>query len=149
MSDIILQKEVYETVCIKRHDGKVLSEFSFNPSDANIVERYDDFLAGMQELSEKIKKYEFSKEKSLELDETKKALKEITNEICQKVNQLLNEDVSDNIFNVMSPLSPLPSGDYYFIFIVDQIGHKIRNATGQRIKKIETKVKKHTTKYHG
>ena len=149
MSDIILSKEVYETVCIKKHDGKVLSEFSFNPSDANIVERYDNFLDGMQELSEKIKKYEFSKEKRVEMEETKKALKDITTEICQKVNELLNEDVSDKIFNVMSPLSPLPSGDYYFVFIIEQIGNKIRNATGQRIKKIEMKVKKHTSKYYG
>ena len=37
MSDIILSKEVYETVSIKDHTGKVLSEFAFNPSDANIA----------------------------------------------------------------------------------------------------------------
>ena len=56
MSDIILSKEVYETVRIKDHTGKVLSEFSFNPSDANIVQRYDDFINGFDDLKEQISK---------------------------------------------------------------------------------------------
>lgn len=149
MSDIILQKEVYETVCIKRHDGKVLSEFSFNPSDAGIVERYSDFVSGLDELSEKISKYEFKKEKNPDLEETKNAFIDIKKEIYQKVNALVDADVSDNIFNVMHPLSVMPDGNYYFFFIVEQIGVKIRNITGQRVKKMEMKIKKHTAKYHG
>ena len=149
MSDIILQKEVYETVCIKRHDGKVLSEFSFNPSDAGIVERYSDFVDGLDELGEKISKYEFRKEKNPDLEETKDVLNEIKNEIYQKVNELVNADVSDNIFNIMHPLSVMPDGNYYFFFIVEQIGVKIRNITGHRVKKMEMKIKKHTIKYHG
>ena len=149
MSDIILSNEVYESVRIKRSDGKVLSEFFFNPSDANIVERYDDFVDGLKELSDKIKDYEIMKEKGNELDKTKNALKEISAEICQKVDKLLNNEVSDKIFSVMGPLSPLPNGDYYFVFIVEQIGIKIKNSTGQRLKKMEMKIKKHTAKYHG
>lgn len=149
MSDIVLQKEVYETVCIKRHDGKVLSEFSFNPSDAGIVERYSDFVSGLDELSEKISKYEFKKEKNPDLEETKNAFSDIKKEIYQKVNALVNADVSENIFNVMHPLSVMPDGNYYFFFIVEQIGVKIRNITGQRVKKMEMKIKKHTSKYHG
>ena len=49
MSDIILSQEVYETVRIKDHTGKVLSEFSFNPSDANIVGRYEEFVKGLED----------------------------------------------------------------------------------------------------
>ena len=149
MSDIILQKEVYETVCIKKYDGTVLSEFSFNPSDAGIVERYDDFVNGFDELSEKISKYEFKKEKNPDLEEVKNAFADIKKEIYQKVNALVNADVSENIFNVMHPLSVMPDGNYYFFFIVEQIGVKIRNITGQRVKKMEMKIKKHTAKYHG
>lgn len=149
MSDIILPKEVYEPVCIKRHDGKILSEFSFNPSDAGIVERYSDFVSGLDELSEKISKYEFKKEKNPDLEETKNAFNDIKKEIYQKVNALVNADVSENIFNVMHPLSVMPDGNYYFYFIVEQIGVKIRNITGHRVKKMEMKIKKHTAKYHG
>ena len=149
MSDIILQKEVFETVCIKRYDGKVLSEFAFNPSDANIVERYEKFVEGLKELADKITDYEKANEEKTEQEKTKNMLKEINKEIHQKVDYLLNEEVSDKIFGVMGALSPLPTGDYYFMFIVEQIGRKIQNATGQRVKKMEMKIKKHTSKYHG
>lgn len=149
MSDIILQKEVYETVCIKKHDGTVLSEFSFNPSDANIVERYELFVKGLEELSGKIISYEKMIEGKFNQEKAYEAFKDITNDIYHRVNTLLNEDVSDSIFSVMGPLSPLPSGDYYFMFIVDQIGIKVQKATGHRMKRIEMKIKKHTKKYHG
>lgn len=145
MSDIILSKDVYENVCIKKHDGTILSSFSFNPSDANITDRFEEFAAGMEELEIIISEYE----KEKDYKKTKEMLKKINEAIYQKVNGLLNEDVAKDIFKVMGPLSPLPSGDYYFTFIVEQIGIKIQNATGQRVKKIEMKVKKHTKKYHG
>ena len=60
MGDIILSKEIYETVKIKDHTGKVLSEFSFNPSDANIVGRYEEFIKGLDELRKQIQAYEDS-----------------------------------------------------------------------------------------
>lgn len=145
MSDIILKKEVYETVLIKKYDGKILSEFSFNPSDSNIVDRYEEFANGLNALENVISQYE--KEKNYE--KTKEMLKKINSIIFEKVNELLNEDAADSIFKVMGPLTPLPSGDYYFVFIIEQIGNKIQNATGQRVKKIEMKIKKHTAKYHG
>lgn len=149
MSDIILSKSNYEEVNIKRYDGKILAKFYFNPSDAGIVERYGEFVDNLANLSEKIKSYEFKKEKKPDFEETEVALKEVGEEIYAKVDKLLNEDASKDIFSVMHPLSLMDDGNYYFIFIVDQIGIKIKNATGQRMKKLEMKIKKHTSKYHG
>lgn len=147
MGDIILSKEIYETVRIKDHTGKVLSEFSFNPSDANIVGRYEEFVKGLEDLRVQIQAYE-DDENSDKYDKNAEKLDVINKSIYEKVDCLLNADVAASIFSVMGPLSPLPSGDYYFAFILDQIGKKITNATGARMQKIEMKVKKHTAKYH-
>lgn len=144
MGDIILAKEIYETVRIKDHTGKVLSEFSFNPSDANIVGRYEEFIKGLEGLRGEIQQYEDSNS----YKENSDKLQVVNQKIYEKVNYLLNADVADSIFSVMGPLSPLPSGDYYFTFILDQIGKKITNATGARIQKINMKIQKHTAKYH-
>lgn len=146
MSDIILSKEIYEEIKIKDHTGKVLSQFSFNPSDANIIERYDKFVEGFDKLSKEIMDYENSDSKSTE--DGKKMLQAINEKINNSVDYLLNAEVSGNIFSVMGALSPLPSGDYYLTFIIDQIGKKIENATGARMKQIDMKVKKYTSKYH-
>lgn len=144
MGDIILSKEIYETVRIKDHTGKVLSEFSFNPSDANIVGRYEEFIKGLEDLRGEIQQYEDSNS----YKENSDKLQVVNQKIYEKVNHLLNADVSESIFSVMGPLSPLPSGDYYFAFILDQIGKKITDATGARIQKINMKIQKHTAKYH-
>lgn len=147
MSDIILSKEIYETVKIKDHEGKVLSEFSFNPSDVNIVDRYNKFLEGFEDLKNEIISYESSAEKD-DYEKSVEKLHMVNDKIHAKVNELLNADVSDSIFSVMGALSPLPSGDYYFTFIIEQIGKKINEATGARMKKIDMKISKHTGKYH-
>ena len=148
MSDIILSKDILETVRIKDHTGQVLSEFSFNPSDANIVDRYDEFINNFESLRDEIVAYEESNEKSGDYDKEREKLHLINKKIHEAINRLVNADVADSIFSVMGALSPLPSGDYYFTFILDQIGKKITNATGARMQKIEMKVKKHTAKYH-
>lgn len=147
MGDIILSKEIYETVKIKDHTGKVLSEFSFNPSDANIVGRYEEFVKGLEELRSKIQAYEDA-EKSGAYDKNAEKLDVINKNIYERVDCLLNADAAESIFSVMGPLSPLPSGDYYFTFIIEQIGKKIQDATGARIQKINMKIQKHTAKYH-
>lgn len=147
MGDIILSKDIYETVRIKDHTGRVLSEFSFNPSDANIVGRYEEFIKGFDDLRNQIQAYEDS-EKNNKYDKNVEKLDVINNNIYERVDFLLNADAAKSIFSVMGPLSPLPSGDYYFTFILEQISKKITNATGARMQKIEMKVKKHTAKYH-
>lgn len=149
MSDIYLPKDTYEPICIKKHDGTVLSEFSFNPSDANIVYRYEEFVNGLEDLIKRISEYEKKTEKKSDYEEDKLILDKINKEIYEKTNALVNENVAENIFKVMGPLSPISTGDYYFVFIIEQIGKKIQNATGLRVKKIEMKIKKHTAKYHG
>lgn len=149
MGDIILSKDIYEVVRIKDYDGKVLSEFSFNPSDANITERYEEFLSGMETLISDIRELESLQESKTTYEKSVEKKKMVDAVIFEKVNRLLNADVAESIFSVMGALSPLPSGDYYFTFILEQIGKKIENATGARIKKIDMKIKKHTGKYHG
>lgn len=145
MSDIVLSHDLLDTVRIKDHTGKTLSEFAFNPSDANIIDRYDQFVSGFDTLRDEIAAYEKS---DGDYDKLKDKLRRINEEIYRQFNYLLNGDVADSIFSVMGPLSPLPNGDYYFVFIIEQIGNKIQNVTGARMKKMDMKIRKHTAKYH-
>lgn len=148
MGDIILGKEVFETIRIKDYNGKVLSEFSFNPSDANIVQRYENFVNSFSDLVKQIANYEEGMDKG-EYEQGKEKLQLINQSIHEKMNYLLNTDAAESIFSVMGALSPLPSGDYYFTFILEQIAQKIQSATGSRIQKMDMKIRKHTAKYHG
>lgn len=148
MSDIILSQDILETIRIKDYTGKVLSEFSFNPSDANIVERYDSFVNQFEDLEKEILEYEKLNAKDKTYEASKEKLRLVNKKIHDGFNYLLNTEAADSIFSVMGALSPLPSGDYYMTFILEQIGKKIQNATGARISVVNSKIKKYTGKYH-
>lgn len=147
MAEIILGKDIYETITIKNPAGDILSQFSFNPSDSNIVFRYEEFVKGMSDITPRIEEYERANEDKSQYEKAKGMITEIDAVIYEKVNNLLNCDVAKDIFSVMGPLSPTPYG-YYFTFIIEQITQVINDIAGTNLKKMDMKIKKHTSKYH-
>lgn len=146
MADIVLGKEFFETVRIKDASGRVLSEFSFNPSDANIAARYEDFVKAMAGLGDKIQEYEDANKDSSAFDKAKGILEELKKEIYCEFDKFLAANVSESIFSVMHPLSPTPYG-YYMNFILKQVLEAINKSTDAKIKKMDAKVAKYTSKY--
>ena len=148
MTEVTLGQEFYETVRIKDAGEKILSEFSFNPSDSNIVARYEEFMKQFPKIAEKIEEYESANQEVGKFEKAKGMLAQIDAIVYEEFNKLLNNDVAKDIFSVMGPLSPTPYG-YYMTFILEQILEAINKATGAKLKKMDAKVVKHTAKYHG
>ena len=127
------------TYDIKDKDGRSFGKFSFNPSDLGIVKRHAEVIEA------------FSKMNIPEMndDDFAKEIEEIDNFICEKIDYLLGAEVSETFFSIMSPLSPLASGQFFVESVIDAIGQAIQNETGERVKKVAGRIKKHTSKYHG
>lgn len=127
------------TYDIKDKDGRSYGKFSFNPSDLGIVKRHEEVINSFSKMEiPEMKEDDFSKE-----------LKEIDNFISEKIDYLLGTNVSETFFNIMSPLSPLANGQFFIESVLDAIGQAIKNETGERVKKVAGKIKKHTSKYYG
>lgn len=124
---------------IKDKEGRNFGSFTFNPSDLGIVKRH----AEVVELFEKMNIPNMTE------DDFEKELEKINDFIFEKIDYLLDANVSDTFFSIMSPLSPLASGQFFVESVVDAIGQAIQNETGERLKKVALKIKKHTSKYHG
>lgn len=139
MGNKIVIDDGYKTYDIENQDGKLLGQFSFNPSDTNIVHRYAEVL-------EALGKIEFPENADEKLEET---LEEVEKTIYEKINYLLDADVAGNFFSIMGPLSPLANGQFFIESVLDAIGQAIQKETGERVNKIKGKIKKHTSKYHG
>lgn len=126
------------TYDIKDKDGRSFGNFSFNPSDLGIVKRHAEVIDA------------FSKMEIPEMnDDLAKEIEVIDNFICEKIDYLLGTDVSKTFFGIMSPLSPLASGQFFVESVIDAIGQAIQNETGERVNKVAGRIKKHTSKYHG
>lgn len=137
MANKIVINDGYKTYDIENQDGKLLGQFSFNPSDTNIVHRH-------AEVVEALEKLEIPDGKDLV-----STLGEIEKVLYEKINYLLDSDVAESFFSIMGPLSPLANGQFFIETVLDAIGQAIQAETGERVKKINGKIRKHTSKYHG
>ena len=142
MGNKIVIDDGYKTYDIENKEGRLLGQFSFNPSDTGIIHRHAEVVKSLEELKMSIS----SNDEKKSLDE---ALKEVEAVIYEKINYLLDADVAESFFSIMGPLSPLASGQYYIESVLDAIGQAIQAETGERVKKINRKISKHTSKYHG
>lgn len=142
MGNVIKINDGYKTYDIVNQDDKLLGSFSFNPSDTNIIHRHAEVVEALEKLELNI---------SANKDETSlnEAFKAVEGVVYEKINYLLNADVAENFFSIMGPFSPLASGQYFIETVIDAIGQAISAETGERVKKINSKIRKHTSKYHG
>lgn len=138
MSNKIVINDGYKTYDIENQDGKLLGQFSFNPSDTNIVKRHS-------EVVEHLEKLEIPDDGTDLVD----VLNSVEKVIYEEINYLLDSDVAETFFSIMGPLSPLGNGQLFIESVLDAIGQAIQMETGERVKKINGKIRKHTSKYHG
>ena len=141
MGNVIKINDGYKTYDIVNQDDNLLGSFSFNPSDTNIIHRYAEVVEALEKLELDIS----AKKDETSLDEAFKAVEAV---VYEKINYLLNADVAENFFSIMGPFSPLASGQYFIESVIDAIGQAISAETGARVKKINSKIQKHTSKYH-
>lgn len=138
MGNVIKINDGLKTYDIVNQDDKLLGQFSFNPSDTNIVHRH-------AEVVDALEKIEIPDRQESDIEST---LKSIESVIFERINYLLGADVSNTFFSIMGPLTPLANGQFFIETVLDAIGQAIQSETGERVKKINNKISKHTSKYH-
>ena len=126
------------TYDIKDKEGRCFGQFTFNPSDTDILKRHGEVI-------EAFKKIEIPNTEGKDLVEE---LKRIDEFFYKQIDYLLGFDSAESFFSIMGPLSPLASGQFYIESVLDAIGQAISAETGERVKKISGKIAKHTSKYH-
>ena len=119
--------------------GNILSSFSFNPADVDIVERYDKAMA---EFESKIGNIQ-----SLEAESVTEKYKKMKELAYDMVDGIFNADVASKFFSIMSPLTLMEDGRSFLEVTITAIGKIIENEVGVRVKKADLKISKHTAKY--
>ena len=128
------------TYDIKDKEGRLLGQFTFNPSDTDIVKRHEKVVSSFEKMDiSDMNEGNFAK-----------GLEKMDLFIYEQINYLLDsKDAAESFFSIMGPLSPLASGQFFVESVLDAIGQAIQNETGERVRKVAGKIRKHTSKYHG
>lgn len=118
--------------------GKPLFTISFHASDIAIIHRYDEVVTYLNKLDTS----------TLQTAEnTSEELTRIENELAEQLDKMFNANISEPIYSVMSPFTPLSSGKLYIEEIIEKIGGLIEAETGARLKKVQSRMNKYTAKY--
>ena len=139
MGNVITIDHGLKSYDIVNKSGKLLGQFSFNPSDTGLINRYKEVSVNIIELGNRL-----SKENSTKEEKNKKA----EDYIKEQFDYLFNANVSGTFFSIMGPLSLL--GDQTFTEVVmNTIASVVKKESGVHLKKLEKRINKHTSKYHG
>ena len=141
MGNVIKINDGFKTYDIQNQDGKLLGQFSFNPADTNIIKRYNDAVEKFSSIFDEIK--EMGEE-----PDTTELFEKLDKKTYELIDGIFNADVSSNFFNVMGPFSPLTSGEFFVASVIGAIGQALEAEIGERVKKVNSKINKHTSKYH-
>lgn len=141
MANKIKVNDGFKTYDIVNQDDKLLGQFSFNPSDTNIIHRHEEVVNALEKINLNISSND--EEKSLS-----EAFKEVESVVYEQINYLLDSDVAESFFSIMGPFTPLANGEFFVETVIDAIGQAIQIETGERVKKVKAKINKHTKKYH-
>lgn len=142
MSNKVILDDGMRKYDIENRFGKKICSFYLNPSDTGIVERYNEVVKNLNNMSEVLK--ENMKEKSNE-----EIALEAENYIKTQYDYLFNTDISNTFFSVMGATSVLPNGKLFSQHVMEVIGELVKKETGKRLDKLNMRINKYTSKYHG
>lgn len=121
---------------IVNQNDKVLGVFTFNPSDMNIIDKYNDVVESLKTATEKMST---GKEEGLT---------EASSLIREKMDILFGEDTSKTFFSITGPLTPLSNGQLFVENVLEAIGAIVEKEMNVRVKKVRERMDKYTAKYN-
>lgn len=135
MGNIITIDDGSEVFDIVNQRGEHLGQFTFIPSDFDIVNRYDETVKTFEELQVELERWENTD------------LNEISRKMCEKIDYLFAAPVSEKFFSITSPFTFLNSGQFFVENVINAIKTVIEQKRGIRLQAVQNRVKEYTQKY--
>ena len=124
------------TVPIIDSDGETVGKITFNPTDVDILKRYEAVIDALNAITVP---------DGADAD----AIFTVSDELKRQVDFLLGYPVSEEIFGRCNPLTLTDTGDFYIEAVLAGIGELLEQITKQRIERKKAKIRKAAAPYKG
>ena len=141
----IVVDDGFQRIPIKNLHGDEVGVFYFNPTDINIIQRYDEFAKNFDSVVEPLEA--ISDADNGNQDEftqaQQKALETATERLYEAVNKLFNGDMAAAFFGKVHPFSPV-DGEFYCTKALEAVRAFISEQFDAQVAKINKRVNKYT-----
>lgn len=144
----IVVDDGYRRVPIYNTDGEETGYFKFNPTDVNIINRYNKMAKGFDAIVEPLTAVPDAPEGEDDGNDglRMEAVEQATERLYEAVNTLFDADAASAFFGKVHPFSPV-DGRFYCEVVLEAVGKYISDQFKQETTKIERRVSKYTKKY--
>lgn len=123
--------------------GDKIGEFSFQPTDVDIVNRFNE---SMEKFDDVVAPLTAEAEKEDGEADSIEALNEARDRLFKLCDYIFNTDTGSSLFGRMHPFSPV-NGKFYCEEVFDKLGAFIQAQFGEETKKVNDRMKKYVGKY--
>lgn len=138
----------YQSFAINGDESRVIR---FNPSDPNVIQRFQEAEDHIKESQDKIRNINLNPDGTptdSSLEEAAEALKEFDSIVREQLNFIFNSDIYDTVFAGQSPLCIVGSQKIYlFEAFMNSVLPMIQKETEKYEKASKARINKYTKRY--
>lgn len=125
--------------------GMKIGEFAFQPTDVDIVNRFNE---SMDKFDEVLAPLQAEADKDPDADDFDNidAVNEARDRLFKMCDYIFNADTGNSLFGRMHPFSPV-NGKFYCMEVFDQLSVFIQSQFGEETKKVNENMKKYVDGY--
>lgn len=138
MSNVIKINDGSEVFDIVNQRGELFGQFTFIPSDFDLVKRYDETVKAFEQMQAELNSAD---NPSMDI------IKELDRKMGEQVDYLFNAQVADKFFSITSPFTILNSGQFFVENVINAIRGVIEEKRDVKLKAVQSHVQKYTQKY--
>ena len=124
-----------KTYTVKNTQGKKIGELVFNPTDTDIIKRYDEVISKLDQYELLIKE-----------NNGPESVVMVSDRIKQDITYIINGDSDIAFFRVQSPLTMI-NGKFYFENVLETISAVIKREFNIEMQKTTKRIKQYTGSY--
>lgn len=126
--------------------GDEIGVFYFNPTDMNIIERYNKLAKSFDTILEPLERIKDDSDSEDANNIRMEAYTEAENRLNEAINALFGADASGAFFGNVNPFSP-NEGKFYCERVLEVVGKYIADQFKVETEKLNSRIDKYTRKY--
>lgn len=144
--EVLVVDDGYKVIKVQNSIGEVIGKFRFNPTDINIVNRYNEISDQFGDVLKPLKDAEITEEGLAGDEKSVEIINEAEKKMIELMDYMLNCDSREAFFSKTHLFTPT-GGNFYCQNVFEAIGGFISRKFDKEIEAMNNKIDKHVHGY--